>query len=103
MLDIFHNVIFRYLTLSSLIIITSVFLMAVLCKLITLVVIATDLAYQGFQDFYSYLTVSGAYPARLEQLLKYLLGMWGAHREFYCQLYTKSYQQTTSVKISSME
>ncbi len=47
---------------------------------------------------------SGAYPTLvLEQLLKHQLGVQEDPREFHYPLYTKSYQQTNSVKISSME
>ncbi len=42
--------------------------LAVLHKLITRVVIATS-QHTSFLGFYSYLYSSGAYPARLEQLL----------------------------------
>ncbi len=43
-----------------------------IAKLITLVVIATGLAYQFFQGFYNYVPYSdGAYPTMLVQLLNY--------------------------------
>ncbi len=56
--------------------------MAVLCKLITPVVIAIKgLAYQ-FSGLLQLPYSSGAYPTRLEQLLKYQLEVWGAPRRF---------------------
>ena len=48
--------------------------MAVLCTLITLIVIATCLAYQ-FIGFLQLPSSSEAYSTRLEQLLKYQLGV----------------------------
>ena len=69
---------------------------------ITVVGIATRVWLISFQGNLRLPYPSGAYPTRLEQLLRYQLGMWGAPREFYGQLYTKSYLHTTSVKISSM-
>ena len=51
-------------------------------KLITLVVIATGLAYQ-FSGFLKLPSSSVAYSTWLEQLLKYQLGVWGAPRESF--------------------
>ena len=48
------------------------YLMAVLCKLIRVVIATGGLALAwctSFLSFYSYLYSSGAYPAKLEQLL----------------------------------
>ncbi len=69
--------------------------MAVLLKLINPNSYSNRLAYQ-FQG-------GGGGGGVLEQLLKYQLGVWEAPRELYGPLYTKSYQRTTSVKISRME
>ncbi len=44
-------------------------------------------AYQ-FSRFLQLPSSSEAYPTRLEQLLKYQLGLWGAPREFYGQPHT---------------
>ena len=47
---------------------------------------------------------SGPYPTRLEQLLKYQLGVWGAPSEFMANFTPEvSNKLCTSVKISSME
>ncbi len=48
--------------------------MAILHKLITLVVIATSLAYL-FSEILQLFSSIEAYPTRLEQLLKYQLGV----------------------------
>ncbi len=80
--------------------------MAVSHKLITLVVIATGpgLAWlTSCQGFKSYLTLYLVEPNQVRAAAKISAGVWGVPREFYSQLYTKSYLQTTAVKISSME
>ncbi len=75
-----------------------------IAKLITLVVIATYLAYQ-FSGFSQLPSSSEAYPTWLEKLLKYQLGVWGTPREFWLYLHQKlpTLVVTTSVKTPSME
>ncbi len=68
--------------------------------LITRVVIATGLGGTSFLGFYSYLYSSGAYPARLEQLLEYQLGVFSQLTPWVTK---KKIKKTTSVKISSVE
>ncbi len=90
-----HNVIFRYVAVSNSP--HSVISLAVLLQA------HYPSSYSNLPLTSTLLLVDGAYPTRLEQLLKYQLGVWGAPRGFYGHFYTKSYQQTTSVKISSVE
>ncbi len=62
-------------------VITQCYLMAALHKLIALEVTGTRLAFQ-FSEFLHKTSSGEAYPNRLEQLLKYQLGVWRAIKEF---------------------